>query len=106
MSFLIGPPPDPPKLFLWNSGKRFPPDPADPRRPSDISDLDSKRVIVLAKHLANGVARIAHWGDRTTFYNDELALSTLEEVSLERVLPPAAALAGHFVDPQAVGDVA
>src|ERR1700736_4567495 len=64
---------------------RFPPDPADPRRPSDISDLDSKRVIVLGKHLANGAARIAHWGDRTKFYNDELALSTLEEVSLELV---------------------
>jgi ferredoxin len=62
-----------------------PPDPADPRRPSDISELDSKRVIVLAKHLSNGVARIAHWGDRTKFYNDELALSTLEEVSLELV---------------------
>jgi ferredoxin len=64
---------------------RFPPNPADPRRPSDISDLDSKRVIVLAKHLANGAARISHWGDRTKFYNDELALSTLEEVSLEFV---------------------
>ncbi len=64
---------------------RFPPDPANPQRPSDISDLDSKRVIVLAKHLANGVARIAPWGDRTKFYNDELALSTLEEVSLELV---------------------
>ncbi|SDR35489.1 Epoxyqueuosine reductase QueG (queuosine biosynthesis) [Rhizobiales bacterium GAS191] len=62
-----------------------PPDAADPRRPSDISELDSKRVIVLAKHLSNGVARIAHWGDRTKFYNDELALSTLEEVSLELV---------------------
>ncbi len=64
---------------------RFPPDPNNPQRPADVSDLDSKRVIVLAKHLNNGVARIAHWGDRTKFYNDELALSTLEEVSLELV---------------------
>jgi epoxyqueuosine reductase QueG len=65
--------------------ERFPPDPKDPRRPSDITELDAKRVIVLAKHLANGVARIAHWGDRTKFYNDELALSMLEEASLELV---------------------
>ena len=36
-----------------------PPDPNDPRRPIDISELDSKRVIVLAKRLNNGVARIA-----------------------------------------------
>ncbi|MFI5011989.1 MAG: hypothetical protein ACHQAY_06550 [Hyphomicrobiales bacterium] len=62
-----------------------PPDPRDPRRPIDVSELDSKRVIVLAKHLNNGVARIQHWGDRTKFYNDELALSMLEEVSLELV---------------------
>src|SRR4051794_885781 len=60
-----------------------PPDPANPRRPIDITTLDHKRVIVLAKRLNNGVARIPGWGDRTKFYNDELALSTLEEVSLE-----------------------
>ena len=52
-----------------------PPDPADPRRPIDITEFDYKRVIVLAKHLNNGVARIIPWGDRTKFYNDELALS-------------------------------
>jgi len=62
-----------------------PPDPADPRRPIDITDLDYRRVIVLAKHLNSGVARIAAWGDRTKFYNDELAVSTLEETSLELV---------------------
>lgn len=62
-----------------------PPDPADPRRPIDITALDHKRVIVLAKRLNNGVARIPAWGDRTKLYNDELALSTLEEVSLELV---------------------
>lgn len=62
-----------------------PPDPADPRRPIDITALDYKRVIVLAKHLNNGVARIIPWGDRTKFYNDELALSALEETSLELV---------------------
>lgn len=62
-----------------------PPDPSDPRRPIDITELDYKRVIVLAKHLNNGVARIIPWGDRTKFYNDELALSALEETSLELV---------------------
>jgi epoxyqueuosine reductase len=62
-----------------------PPDPADPRRPVDVTELDYKRVIVLAKHLNNGVARITAWNDRTKFYNDELALSGLEEMSLELV---------------------
>ena len=62
-----------------------PPDPSDPRRPIDVTMLDYKRVIVLAKHLNNGVARIIPWGDRTKFYNDELALSALEETSLELV---------------------
>ena len=57
-----------------------PPDPSDPRRPIDITAFDYKRVIVLAKHLNSGVARIIPWGDRTKFYNDELALSALEEI--------------------------
>ncbi len=62
-----------------------PPDPADPRRPSDITELDSGRIIVLARRLSDGVARIANWGDRHKFYNDEIALSLLEETSLELV---------------------
>ena len=64
---------------------RHPPDPADPRRPIDITELDYRRVIVLAKRLNSGVARILPWGDRTKFYNDELSISTLEEISLELV---------------------
>ena len=64
---------------------QFPPDPADPRRPSDITELDAQRVIVLAKKLSAGVTRILPWGDRHKFYNDELALSELESVSLELV---------------------
>lgn len=64
---------------------QHPPDPADPRRPIDVTARDYKRVIVLGKHLNNGVARIIPWGDRTKFYNDELALSALEETSLELV---------------------
>ncbi|HSD44419.1 MAG TPA: hypothetical protein VLD36_21475 [Burkholderiales bacterium] len=62
-----------------------PPDPDDPRRPSDITDHDAGRVIVLAKKLSSGVARIAAWGDRHKYYNDELALTALEEASLELV---------------------
>ena len=37
-----------------------PPDPADPRRPSDITEHDGARVIVLARRLSDGVARIAN----------------------------------------------
>ena len=50
-----------------------PPDPKDPRRPSDITELDGGRVIVLAKRLTRGVARIVPWNDRHKYYNDELA---------------------------------
>ena len=52
---------------------RHPPDPRDPRRPSDITDLDGGRVIVLAKRVSRGAARIAAWNDRHKYYNDELA---------------------------------
>ena len=38
-----------------------PPDPANPRRPSDITDYDAGRVIVLAKRLNHGVTRILPW---------------------------------------------
>src|SRR5437879_3272500 len=62
-----------------------PPDPRRPRRPSDITELDGGRVIVLAKRLSRGVARIAAWNDRHKYYNDELALTRLEEASLELV---------------------
>ena len=62
-----------------------PPDPENPQRPSDITDHDGKRVIVLAKRLSRGVARIAAWNDRHKYYNDELALTRIEEASLELV---------------------
>ncbi|MSQ69940.1 MAG: hypothetical protein EXR27_01450 [Betaproteobacteria bacterium] len=62
-----------------------PPYPDDPRRPGDITELDSGRVIVLARRLNEGVARIKAWDDRHKYYNDELALSMLEETSLELV---------------------
>ena len=62
-----------------------PPDARDPRRPSDVTELDAGRVIVLAKRLSSGVTRITAWDDRHKFYNDELALTGLEETSLELV---------------------
>lgn len=65
--------------------ENFPPDPDDPRRPSDITEFDGDRVIVLAKKLSAGVTRVVHWGDRHKYYNDELALSELESISLELV---------------------
>ena len=55
--------------------ERHPPDPRNPRRPSDITELDGGRVIVLAKRVSRGTARIAGWNDRHKYYNDELALS-------------------------------
>lgn len=65
--------------------EQYPPDPKAPRRPSDITDLDAGRVIVLARRVSRGAARIAAWNDRHKYYNDELALSRLEEASLELV---------------------
>src|SRR5438067_11749131 len=52
---------------------------------SQITELDGGRVIVLAKHLNDGVARIRRWDDRHKYYNDELALTPLEETSPELV---------------------
>jgi len=52
---------------------------------SNITELDAGRVIVLAKRLNEGVARIRRWDDRHKYYNDELALTHLEETSLELV---------------------
>jgi epoxyqueuosine reductase QueG len=65
--------------------ERHPPDPADPQRPSDITELDGERVIVLAKRVNSGSTRIRAWNDRHKYYNDELALTMLEECSLELV---------------------
>ena len=50
-----------------------------------ITELDGARAIVLAKRLNDGVARIRRWDDRHKYYNDELALTHLEETSLELV---------------------
>ncbi len=63
----------------------YPPDPRDPRRPSDITALDADRVIVLGKHYTAGTTRLARWDERHKYYNDELTLTVLEEASLELV---------------------
>lgn len=86
-----------------------PPDPRDPRRPRDITEHDAGRVIVLAKRLNHGVARIGGWGDRHKYYNDELALTMLEETSLELVYwledngYPAVIVPPTHVDPWSYG---
>ena len=82
-----------------------PPDPRDPRRPRDISDHDADRVIVLAKRINAGTTRIASWNERHKYYNDELAITALEEIALELVLwleeqgYPALIVPPNHVDP-------
>ncbi len=72
---------------------------------SHITDLDGDRVIVMAKRLNAGVARIRAWDDRHKFYNDELTLTLLEEATLEMVYwledqgYPALAIPPTHVDP-------
>lgn len=63
-----------------------PPDPANPKRPSDITDHDAGRVIVIAKRLTAGTTRLTRWDERHKYYNDELVLNALEMLSLELVL--------------------
>ncbi len=63
-----------------------PPDPDDPRRPSDITDHDADRVIVLAKRLNSGTTRISRWDERHKYYNDEITMTMLEEIALDLVL--------------------
>jgi epoxyqueuosine reductase len=50
-----------------------------------ITDYDGGRVIVLATRLQAGTSRIRAWNDRNKYYNDELSLTFLEEISLELV---------------------
>jgi epoxyqueuosine reductase len=50
-----------------------------------ITDHDGGRVIVLAARLQAGTSRIRAWNDPNKYYNDELSLTFLEEISLELV---------------------
>ena len=63
----------------------MPPDADDPRRPSDITDYDGERVIVIGKKLSAGTSRMVRWDERHKYYNDELTLTALEETSLDMV---------------------
>ena len=63
-----------------------PPDPENPKRPSDITEYDGDRVIVLGKRLLAGTTRLARWDERHKYYNDELTITALEEIALELVL--------------------
>ncbi len=51
----------------------------------EITEHDGGRVIVLAARVQAGSSRILPWNDRNKYYNDELSLTFLEEVSLELV---------------------
>ena len=62
-----------------------PPDPRDPRRPSDITEHDGGRAIVLAKRYTAGTTRITRWDERHKYYNDEITLTMLEETALDLV---------------------
>jgi epoxyqueuosine reductase QueG len=64
---------------------QYPPDPRDPRRPSDITDLDAGRVIVMARRISAGTSRILPWNDRHKYYNDELTITALEDAALSLV---------------------
>lgn len=52
---------------------------------SHITEHDGGRVIVLGVRLQAGTSRILPWNDRNKYYNDELSLTFLEEISLELV---------------------
>jgi epoxyqueuosine reductase len=52
---------------------------------SHITEHDGGRVIVMAIRVQAGSSRIPRWNDRNKYYNDELSLTFLEEVSLELV---------------------
>jgi epoxyqueuosine reductase QueG len=51
----------------------------------DITEHDGARAIVLGVRLQAGTSRILAWNDRNKYYNDELSLTFLEELSLELV---------------------
>lgn len=82
------------------------PDPDDPRRPSDITEHDGKRVIVLAKRFSSGSTRLTAWNDRNKQFTDELTVNAIEEIALDLVYwledqgYPALAIPPAFLDPE------
>ena len=59
--------------------------PGFPGKPSDVTEFDNGRIIVLGKRLMSGTTRIKRWDERHKYYNDELTLTALEEASLALV---------------------
>jgi len=84
---------------------QFPPDPENPRTPSDITEIDGARVIVLAKRISIATSRLPAWNDQHKFYGDELLISALEELALDLVFwledngVPGLLVPYHHVDP-------
>ena len=84
---------------------RIPPDPAIPRTPSHITEVDGARVIVLAKRISFATSRLPAWNDQHKFYGDELLISAVEELALNLVFwmedngAPALLVPYHHVDP-------
>ena len=82
-----------------------PPYPDTPRRPSDISELDGGRVIVLAKRLSFATSRLPKWDDQHKFYSDELTVTAIEEMAFDLVFwledngCPAILLPTQHIDP-------
>jgi epoxyqueuosine reductase len=79
-------------------------------RPSRITDYDGDRVIVLARRLLTGTNRLTRWDERHKYYNDELALTALEQTALDLVLwledqgVPALIVPATHVDPWSYRD--
>ncbi len=65
--------------------ERNPPHPNAPRRPSDITERDGHRVVVIGLHINCATARAPAWDHQHKFYNDELTLTALEEIALSLV---------------------
>ena len=84
---------------------QHPPDPENPRTPSDVTEIDGARVIVLAKRISIATSRLPAWNDQHKFYGDELLISALEELALDLVFwmedngVPALLVPYHHVDP-------
>ncbi len=65
--------------------ERRPPQSAGGRRPSEVTELDGRRIVVLGLPLPGGATRLSGWEQRHKMYNDELSHTALEEMALDLV---------------------
>ena len=65
--------------------ERRPPESAGGRRPSEVTELDGRRIVVLGLPLPGGATRLSGWEQRHKMYNDELSHTALEEMALDLV---------------------